>query len=685
MKKILPVIIAILFISINAFGAIYYMRADGTAANKAAASGPCSTQANCMSMAIHTGETFSAGDIVKLCDNGGDYTAVLTPPSSGSDGNPITYIAETGDTPVIDVSVDYSSWTGEGETVILDKEAVTGGAKIWHVATIIWAGQGVWTSDGNYTVSSFEVKFNFEWGTFSQNVVAEIYTMNGAALGNLVDTSNAQLVDAIGTYKFIGMNASLSNGVDYALVIRREDSGWDADNCMSPYVDTTGDTWSGAYCVYQADKTRMGIYAGWEMGVKLYQAGVSPYYATYVSAPNQMFWDDTLMTKEAVKGNLGTGEWYDDGVDKIYVYDNPSGHTVEGSYWARCIFTNNKSYLTFDGLTLLKSNGHNFWLDTGSGRFDDIIIRNCTVKQAYNAGLGIGAGGFSDTGQGVSTGLQILNNTLTDNGHAAAADGSTGFACNIAGNSPTDYIEDVLVSGNIATDNNGHFKADWFGNDIVFEYNYADGDGTAFSCDGCQYVTWEKNIIDGAGTSNNYAFSIFRWEGAPGPPFGFALTDNKIINNTIYNKKKGISLADDQTNTIVKNNIYYGNFADNVPVWMDGGETRTGLDIDYNLYYTGANTPVFTISGVNTYNFAEWQALSNDTNSPAMADSLFTNAGGDDFTLKPGSPCRHGGDPSLTSYTTKLRPEASWPSGVTTMEDILSIGAYGVYRGSAGM
>jgi len=48
----------------------YYMRADGTAANKGAASGPGSTQSACMNVSVHNGETFSAGDIIILASDG---------------------------------------------------------------------------------------------------------------------------------------------------------------------------------------------------------------------------------------------------------------------------------------------------------------------------------------------------------------------------------------------------------------------------------------------------------------------------------------------------------------------------------------------------------------------------------------------------------------------------------------
>lgn len=71
--------------------ATYYMRADGTAANKAAATGPETSQSACMNVSVHNGETFSAGDIIKVADNGGVYRAEWKPPSDGSSGSPITY------------------------------------------------------------------------------------------------------------------------------------------------------------------------------------------------------------------------------------------------------------------------------------------------------------------------------------------------------------------------------------------------------------------------------------------------------------------------------------------------------------------------------------------------------------------------------------------------------------------
>jgi hypothetical protein len=88
MKKL---ILLFLLLSSPAWAATYYMRLDGTAVNKTAATS-CSAASTAMSVSTHNGETFSAGDTITLCSEGGTITAQLIPPSSGSSGSPITYI-----------------------------------------------------------------------------------------------------------------------------------------------------------------------------------------------------------------------------------------------------------------------------------------------------------------------------------------------------------------------------------------------------------------------------------------------------------------------------------------------------------------------------------------------------------------------------------------------------------------
>jgi len=97
------------------WGAVYYMRADGKAANKAAATS-CSSPSTAMSVATHNAQTFSGDDIIYLCSDGGDFKATITAPSSGTSGHPITYANAPSETPVLDLSHTYegATWTNDG-------------------------------------------------------------------------------------------------------------------------------------------------------------------------------------------------------------------------------------------------------------------------------------------------------------------------------------------------------------------------------------------------------------------------------------------------------------------------------------------------------------------------------------------------------------------------------------------
>jgi hypothetical protein len=90
----------------------YYVRADGTAANKAAATGPASEQSACMSPDVHNGETFDSGDEILISSQGGTYTSQIIVPSSGVTDY-ITYKNVPDESPQFDLQIMLSSedWT----------------------------------------------------------------------------------------------------------------------------------------------------------------------------------------------------------------------------------------------------------------------------------------------------------------------------------------------------------------------------------------------------------------------------------------------------------------------------------------------------------------------------------------------------------------------------------------------
>ena len=83
--------------------ATYYVRADGTAANKAAAIGPTTEAVACMSMTTFNAQAYSDGDIIIFSNRGGDFVVSLIVPTGGSSADSkITYQGETDYRPKID-------------------------------------------------------------------------------------------------------------------------------------------------------------------------------------------------------------------------------------------------------------------------------------------------------------------------------------------------------------------------------------------------------------------------------------------------------------------------------------------------------------------------------------------------------------------------------------------------------
>lgn len=91
----------------------YYMRADGTAANKAAATDP-SDPSTAMSIATVNGETFAGGDLLPMSDQGGVYRDQLDPPSDGGAGIQIAFQNISGEKPLITGADLVTGWTAEG-------------------------------------------------------------------------------------------------------------------------------------------------------------------------------------------------------------------------------------------------------------------------------------------------------------------------------------------------------------------------------------------------------------------------------------------------------------------------------------------------------------------------------------------------------------------------------------------
>jgi len=90
--------------------ATYYVRADGIAANKAAATSDAAA-ATSMSLTTCNAQTYSPNDTIIISDEGGVYRGTLSTVDDGWSGQPITYQNNVGGTPEIRGSDLVTTWT----------------------------------------------------------------------------------------------------------------------------------------------------------------------------------------------------------------------------------------------------------------------------------------------------------------------------------------------------------------------------------------------------------------------------------------------------------------------------------------------------------------------------------------------------------------------------------------------
>lgn len=115
--KVLLFIVAMLLMVGTASAGTYYLSENGTS-SKASATGPCTTAANCMNVTTHNAATFSTGDTIIVCDNGGIFRQRLNPPSSGDNANNlITYRTIAGSNPIISGAELTITWSDEGSNI----------------------------------------------------------------------------------------------------------------------------------------------------------------------------------------------------------------------------------------------------------------------------------------------------------------------------------------------------------------------------------------------------------------------------------------------------------------------------------------------------------------------------------------------------------------------------------------
>lgn len=262
-RKILLSLFLILCFASYGWAATYYMRADGTAANLAAAIGPASNAANCMSLATYDAEaagSFSPGDIIKI--KGGDYDCTsihLTVKISGTSGNPITYENVAGETPIFDAhqtraqcfySTGKSYITVRGITfknavtrqLIFRSETASVSNFIIDDCTFTGNGGGAGITlypEGAYNVSDVTIS-NCTFDTLDDHgIYLFMATADGSGIGHTITVENCtfnSIIDAV--TQALGYCTGYSNAAN-ALAASRFPYGITIQNNTFSYISSS--------------------------------------------------------------------------------------------------------------------------------------------------------------------------------------------------------------------------------------------------------------------------------------------------------------------------------------------------------------------------------------------------------------------------------------------------------------
>lgn len=431
-------------------------------------------------------------------------------------------------------------------------------------------------------------------------------------------------------------------------------------------------------------------------GWSLYSGGTSNTYSSpLVDSTVMVTANNTYLKKGTSKQALSINQYFwESGVLYVNVGTNPSSQVIEAAQRDHAIFlsgsgknTPAKDYISIVGLSLQKTNLANVLVNQA----DYLLVEACDLSFGNNSSALAAAGLHLDTshfallknnhinyalGDGIlvwrSSDAEINGNLIEnvlDDGEYGGSDciqigakTSTPNACdnfkilNNIVSRPNNQVQkgciiaemgdNGVVSGNICE--KGRFGLEVNGNDVVIEYNYVTGFGTA----GGIRVAEDKplsgirisyNIVtDSSGFSG---ITILNDKGRTTNRSNF-----EIYNNIVYNTYYGIGISQPFSG-IIKNNIVWSDVNTNPRFRLSVSSVIAGetLEVDHNIWQDKGNQSMIKLSGSPYYDLASWQATGHGANSTS-AEPLWVDKANGDFSLSAASPAIDtGNDVGLTS------------------------------------
>ncbi len=373
-----------------------------------------------------------------------------------------------------------------------------------------------------------------------------------------------------------------------------------------------------------------------------------------------LYYDNVPLVPVSSVSALKTGTWYFDRTrGNAYLYDNPSGHTVELSIAVAAFGNTNQSVggITISGLTIEKFSPENQNGAVGDQYpGSDWLVENNEILLNHGAGVNLGSGGtaqgnyihnngqMAGTSCGDCSGAQFINNESTANNYAGynIADGTGGykFGAVINVNMIGNYIHDDINSYGPSTGNDGA-QGIWFDVDsgeltggvpgpILMKNNVVVNEGgPALVCEISHYCTITDNVATNDGYSNTWGFA-----GAIRSDESDHVTVNgNVVTLGVATNQIGIDgIQQSRGNSSVTGKPYQitdFSSTSNIVILAADGQIATGFwtdDGDTSIFTSNAN--IFSSNAYKglTYNAdafqwidgtidsATWQSFNNDPN-----------------------------------------------------------------------
>jgi hypothetical protein len=445
--------------------------------------------------------------------------------------------------------------------------------------------------------------------------------------------------------------------------------------------------------------------------------------ATVSTQPNTVYFNGTLGTLVGSIGAVAAPFNWFWASNVLYVWSPPdsdpslfytSPGIEAGALNSSVVRTNDKSYVTFDGITVRDSNDKaHANIQAGAISSVGLTFQNCVIERGAGSGFNL----FGST----------TANTVTINNCIIQNNGAWGIA--VENQYASGTISNNIITGNglnSVQDNQEYSQIDGvLGNFNIFGNTVTNADpagcktggslgtfcheiyySTGFGGDLTQVANIYGNSISGStfgvgikvvGSANVYQNLVYGND-VGGIATGQNGTNNvvyQVYNNVLYNNNVGNVVATagifEQTqgagtiSLTVNGNTFYQNsgtngyevrVSDNIQIFtmknnilfstatrptFETPVTLTGtLSIDYNDYHRADGTAALFWNNASI-TWAAWQALGFDAHGLNGIDPLFTNAAGNNLTLQTTSPAIDAGTTLGAPYNMALDPRSSFP------------------------